>query len=199
MTVDRRSFLRGAGALGGVALAALPPWPAALAALPPLPATPGFAAMSAAFLGVSASEINPSVSQDHYSQADLVFTTAVQGFGLPNVLGLVGTYNGLIASMSPADAAQAMVTGTGLQGCMSRIIYLIYLLGVWYAGTEISHNSGSSGFFPPGLDKDLVVSSRAYKDGWIWRMAQAHPMGFSQFNFGSWGDDPPALSDFGLV
>lgn len=198
-TFDRRSFLRGAGAIGGVALANLPPWPAALAALPPLPATPGFAAMSAAFLGVDESEINPSVSPDRYTQADMINTTAVQGFTLGGVLSLVVVYSGLVTSMPPAAAAQTMMTSTGAIGCKSRIIYLMYLFGVWYGGTEIARNAGSAAFIPPTLQQDLIVSARAYKEGWIWRMAQAHPMGYSQFNFGSWGDTPPPLADYGLV
>ena len=35
-----------------------------------------------------------------------------------------------------------------------------------------------------------VISPAAYTQGWTWRVAQAHPMGYSELRFGYWSDDP---------
>ena len=38
--------------------------------------------------------------------------------------------------------------------------------------------------------------ARRLHQGWTWRVAQTHPMGYSDFRFGYWAEDPPALNDF---
>jgi len=41
-----------------------------------------------------------------------------------------------------------------------------------------------------------VVSSNSYVEGWIWRILQAHPMGYSMMRFGYWANQPPPLSAY---
>jgi hypothetical protein len=41
-----------------------------------------------------------------------------------------------------------------------------------------------------------VVSATAYTQGWTWRVAQAHPMGYSELRYGYWGNDPLPLGDY---
>ena len=41
-----------------------------------------------------------------------------------------------------------------------------------------------------------MISPKAYTQGWVWRVAQAHPMGYSDMQFGYWTREPPPLSDF---
>ena len=38
-----------------------------------------------------------------------------------------------------------------------------------------------------------VISPAAYTQGWTWRVAQAHPMGYSELRFGYWAKDPLPL------
>jgi hypothetical protein len=39
-----------------------------------------------------------------------------------------------------------------------------------------------------------VVSSNAYIEGWVWKIMQAHPMGYSMLEYGYWAEPPPPLS-----
>ena len=48
----------------------------------------------------------------------------------------------------------------------------------------------------PPVNPDKVISSAAYTQGWMWRVGQAHPMGYSEWRFGYWAADPPPLDTF---
>ena len=43
----------------------------------------------------------------------------------------------------------------------------------------------------------LPVSAKAYTQGRVWQIAQAHPMGYSNMQFGYWSRDPkdPKIQD----
>jgi len=41
-----------------------------------------------------------------------------------------------------------------------------------------------------------VISPKAYTQGWALKVAQAHPMGFSEMQFGYWTRPPNPRSDF---
>jgi hypothetical protein len=41
-----------------------------------------------------------------------------------------------------------------------------------------------------------VISPGAYTNSLVWRVAQAHPMGYSNLQFGYWGQEPPAIDTF---
>lgn len=73
---------------------------------------------------------------------------------------------------------------------LARSIMLAWYLGSWYRPQDLQD--------PPaaGPIPSTVISSQAYTQGWAWRVAQAHPMGYSDFTFGYWASNPPALSDF---
>ena len=40
------------------------------------------------------------------------------------------------------------------------------------------------------------VSDQAYKESWAWKIAQSHPMGYSEYHFGYWAEQPPTLKQF---
>lgn len=95
----------------------------------------------------------------------------------------------------------------------ARMTMMMWLFGGWYGKTERSKmaevlslpsepldavDQRMPYFKDPRFKKDYVISSRAYANGWIWRVAQAHPMGVSQFAFGSWAKEPPSLTDYGF-
>jgi hypothetical protein len=42
----------------------------------------------------------------------------------------------------------------------------------------------------------MVISPAAYTQAWTWRVAQAHPMGYSEFRYGYWAGEPIALEDY---
>ncbi len=68
-------------------------------------------------------------------------------------------------------------------GPIGRSIIKLWLLGAWYEPLN-----------PSSAVK--VVSSQAYKESLVWKLMQAHPMGYSMFTFGHWAEPPPPLDDF---
>jgi hypothetical protein len=76
---------------------------------------------------------------------------------------------------------------------LARSIVLLWYLGSWYAPEDLKALAGPT--LPPFV-AHTVISPKAYTQGWLWRVAQAHPMGFSDMQFGYWTREPQPLSDF---
>jgi hypothetical protein len=94
-----------------------------------------------------------------------------------------------------ADRAQAIidkVQATPDTKYLARSIVLMWYLGAWY---DPDHLRALGGANPPPI-KFKVISSKAYTQGWALRVAQAHPMGFSEMQFGYWSRPPSARTDF---
>jgi hypothetical protein len=95
-----------------------------------------------------------------------------------------------------ADRAQAIidkVQATPDTKYLARSIVLMWYLGAWYDPDHlrklVEHPS-------PSPAKFEVISPKAYTQGWALRVAQAHPMGFSEMQFGYWSRPPSARTDF---
>jgi hypothetical protein len=71
---------------------------------------------------------------------------------------------------------------------------MAWYLGAWYQPADLQKSSSSTqpGVFVP----NKVISSSAFTQGWVWRVAQTHPMGYSDWRFGYWSTKPPELSQF---
>jgi hypothetical protein len=72
---------------------------------------------------------------------------------------------------------------------LARSIVLMWYLGAWYDPNHLQALEGPNA--PP--PKSKVISSKAYTQGWVWRVAQTHPMGFSEMQFGYWARPPSPL------
>jgi hypothetical protein len=70
-------------------------------------------------------------------------------------------------------------------GNLAKSIMLLWYLAAWYDPTKL-----------PDTSQFTVVSSDAYTQGWIWRVGQTHPMGYSTWRFGYWNQPPQPLSAF---
>jgi len=82
------------------------------------------------------------------------------------------------------DGSRPAVTQTAQA---ARSIMKLWLLGVWYQPYATgSYKSTDS----------TVVSDQAYIQSWAWKIAQAHPMGYSEMFFGYWNTTPPSLEDY---
>ena len=78
---------------------------------------------------------------------------------------------------------------------LARSIMLMWYLGSWYDPAELQKYNGPNP--PPGMvPAQQVISAEAYTQGWVWSVAQAHPMAYSNFAFGYWSANPPSLADF---
>jgi hypothetical protein len=86
---------------------------------------------------------------------------------------------GKIPSGSDTELTQSEID----QKYLARSIVLMWYLGAWYDPDKLQTNPS------PGEFK--VISPKAYTQGWALKVAQAHPMGFSEMQFGYW-NRPPA-------
>jgi D-sorbitol dehydrogenase-like protein len=90
---------------------------------------------------------------------------------------------------------------------LARSVVLAWYLGAWYAPEDLKKH-----FYDPALknvsyysyrrySKNVliphsVLSPKAYTGSMVWRAMQAHPMGYSNLQFGYWAQDPPDLVAF---
>lgn len=77
---------------------------------------------------------------------------------------------------------------------LARAVMLMWYLGSWYDPADLQKYDSPTPPAPP--INSTVISATAYTQGWAWNVAQAHPMGFSNFTFGYWSQNPPSLEDF---
>jgi len=203
--VTRRQFLQDAGSLGGVLVAsALPVW--AWADIPPSALAPAsFIDMSAALLGIDRWVLDPPVQPDDMGLSSVYYDLGVRA-GADGMIQLMREFTHRASSgQSAAAIAHELLTAganlprTDAVGTFARLTMLMWLFGVWYGETECTRQSAARGHITgEGYQSDFVVSARAYRAGWIWKIAQAHPPGFSQFSFGSWADPAPSLAEYGI-
>ncbi len=95
-----------------------------------------------------------------------------------------------------ADRAQAIidkVQATPDMKYLARSIVLMWYLGAWY---DPDHLRALVERPNPPPAKFEIISPKAYAQGWTLRVAQAHPMGFSEMQFGYWSRPPSARTDF---
>ncbi len=93
------------------------------------------------------------------------------------------------------DRAQAIidkVQATPDTKYLARSIVLMWYLGAWYD----PENLRALAELQNAAAKFEVISPKAYTQGWALRVAQAHPMGFSEMQFGYWSRPPSARADF---
>jgi hypothetical protein len=87
---------------------------------------------------------------------------------------------------------------------LMRSIILAWYLGAWYAPDDLKKNSykprntynSTRRYSKEVLIPHEVISPDAYTNGMVWRVAQAHPMGYSNLQFGYWGENPPGIEKF---
>jgi D-sorbitol dehydrogenase-like protein len=71
---------------------------------------------------------------------------------------------------------------------LARSIVLLWYLGSWCKPDDLKNKVASS----------KVVSPKAYTQGLVWQIAGAHPMGYSNLQFGYWSRDPHDPASPGL-
>lgn len=202
-TMTRRTLLKG-GAMGVLLAAAGLPVLATSDFPARLKAPRGFIDASSALLGVDAQDLLPTVRPDNYSIADDYYS--ILHAGCKEALkAMMDEYRQhrrkpmqeIGNLLLRADGANS-VGGIRADdvGTAARLTLQLWLFGIWYGGAEVNNNPASELAILAEYRNDFVLSSRAYKEGWIWRFAQSHPMGYSQLQFGHWAKQPPALQDY---
>jgi hypothetical protein len=168
------------------------------AATPGAPATPApsplpnqgdmslFVTLSEGLTGIAAAKLAPAV--DPIQVKNDYFATASADPAFPALLQIMRTES------DPAAAANKVMNDPKLK-YLGRSIILAWYLGVWYDPKKLeSYNGPGDQVFPVPPVK--VVSATAYTQGWTWRVAQAHPMGYSELRYGYWANDPLPLDDY---
>jgi hypothetical protein len=147
-----------------------------------------FINMSAVLIGISKDKLSPFVDPINVKQAYFDKAHEEQ----PAFDRLLQIFR---ANPPPADAAEIILNHSGSDiRYLARSIMLAWYLGAWYdPGMLQQYDSRDR---PKGPIPFKVISPAAYTQGWAWRVAQAHPMGYSDLTFGYWKDLPPPLKNF---
>jgi hypothetical protein len=88
---------------------------------------------------------------------------------------------------SPGDIIAKVNASNDDVKFLARSIALLWYLGSWYEPADLKANAA------PGTRHSVssnVVSAKAYTQGMVWLIAGAHPMGYSNLQFGYWSRDP---------
>lgn len=185
--LTRRQFLL--LSLGAAAAATVPASLAgtATAAAPAAtPALDSFVQLSALLTGIDAKRLAPDVDPVNIKQAYFDLAQTKDAATFDQLLAIFDKNQG----KPPDEIADLLLTESGAAvGNLARSLMLLWYLGSWYDPSDPKQ-------YDANQVNSSVVSAEAYVQGWVWRVAQAHPMGFSPFVFGYWGKAPPALSDF---
>jgi hypothetical protein len=95
------------------------------------------------------------------------------------------------AKKNPAPSAQDIITFVSTSNddvkFLARSIVLLWYLGSWYEPKDLQTK-------PPPVPSE-VVSAKAYTQGLVWQIAGAHPMGYSNMQFGYWSRNPRDPND----
>ncbi len=142
-----------------------------------------FVGLSSALTGIPEASLAPSIDPIDIKQP--YFDQAASDPAFAELLEIYAKNK----SQPPATVADIILNQSGdAVRYLARAIMLEWYLGSWYEPSVLAKQQP----FPPFK----VISSAAYTQGWSWRVAQAHPMGYSEWTFGYWASPPPSLSDF---
>ncbi len=103
-----------------------------------------------------------------------------------------------IAKANPT-ALQTIVDQSQANGdakFLARSIVLMWYLGAWYDPDDLKRLVAARSAEQSLFISHTVISSKAYTQGWLWRVIQAHPMGYSDMQFGYWTRKPEPIEDF---
>jgi hypothetical protein len=147
-----------------------------------------FAALSAVLTGFTSDAVSPRV--DPKNLKALYLKTADANLQPGTVDTLLSRFDALTGKSKQEIANAILATGSSTPDYAStaaRAIVKMWYVGVWYPPPD-----------PNSKVATAVVSADAYTGGLIWKCIQAHPIGFSTFNFGYWNSAPPSMQDFGV-
>jgi hypothetical protein len=144
-----------------------------------------FIQLSAALTGIDASKLAPDVDPINIKTEyfDSVRTRSPKAFDNLLTFFKSSENNGRF----PDDLFEPGQLNAEIRS-LARSIILLWYLGSWYDPKALEN--GDQRLTPQ------IISSKAYSQAWIWRVAQTHPMGYSEWAFGYWHDDPPPMDSF---
>ena len=211
--VSRRTML--AGTVATTAVAAVLPMARSASAEIPDPKSKqdmmAFLLLSAALTGVRVATLAPEFTQNNNDI--LNSDPGVDPINVKNeyfariIASDAATFGKLlqIAKDNPLSATDIIDAANDSEDTkfLARSIVLLWYLGSWYRPEDLKKNSVPAG--GRAFIASQVVSPTAYSQGLVWKIAQAHPMGYSNLQFGYWSrepkdpNDPGDRSNLGLI
>jgi hypothetical protein len=161
-----------------------------------------FRDLSAALTGVDQSILVPNVDPFEVNAEVFARANAADPTTLQTILSKFSGSPG----NSPKTVEQILAEDTKEESAkfLMRSIILAWYLGAWYAPKDLKKNSykprnsydSTRRYSKEVLIPHEVISPNAYTNSLVWRVAQAHPMGYSNLQFGYWGQEPPGIEEF---
>jgi hypothetical protein len=147
-----------------------------------------FVAMSAVLTGLTEAQLSqpPALAQTYYTAAHTGAGTA-----LDDLLALYATESG--KTSDPVVIGNALYGSAPATSFLARSIILEWYLGMWYDPGSLQAYAAAGG--DPSKLITSVILPVTYQHGWVWSIAQAHPMGFQRaLPYGYWNAPPPPAS-----
>jgi len=146
-----------------------------------------FVDLVSALTGVSAGVASQAQAAAQYLENYTQLADLVAGTNATDAL--LEIYAQVRKTLPPGEAAKKLFHG-GLDGgspdkdwpfsAMAKTLMKFVLLGVWYD--------------PKKKDDDgTIPTAESYAESLVWLIAQAHPVGASNFAYGYWANPPPPL------
>jgi hypothetical protein len=155
---------------------------------PPTPLD-DFVGLSAILTGIAADHLHPTLDTFGTAQEYLDYATANGGAPFAQLMSLYADHR----TEPPAAITQLVLEQSGdVIAYMARTVMLMWYLGAWYAPDALQAYRAN----PADPAPFVVISSNAYTQSWVWRVGQAHPMGYSTWRFGYWNTAPQPLNAF---
>lgn len=132
-----------------------------------------FVALSSILTGYPKSTLKPGA--DIHRLSELYLKTLNAEVPSEVISDLNSTFLGL-SNPNEASVKAAIVNNSAL-GLVAKNIIKMWYLGIWYNLNDKP-------------DESYVISSSAYTNGMVWSTMYAHPMGYSEGNFGYWNTAP---------
>ncbi|ASU34569.1 hypothetical protein [Mucilaginibacter xinganensis] len=145
-----------------------------------------FANLSVVLTGYPLSTILPDFDTQHQAQELLDFLQA-PGRVSPGTLQQLDAAWTAIENNSDTSVSQQVqdtLMGNPALARLVQNIIMMWYLGAWY---DLAQPLNTKSFVSE------VISGKAYKNGLAWGTMGAHPMGYSEENFGYWNTVPVLL------
>jgi hypothetical protein len=198
--VTRRTVLAGAAATAAVTVVAVDP-PARAHSVDANSDMDAFAQLSAALTGIDKNKLSPFVDPVDIKREYFNWVNEREPAAFENLLRIAKENTGgqpdsaqaILAKVPAGD--DATLTQSEIEAkYLARSIVLMWYLGAWYDPHKlrpkvIPSTPGAPESDASPLDFE-VISPKAYTQAWALRVAQAHPMGFSEMQFGYWARKP---------
>jgi hypothetical protein len=184
----RRTVLAGAAAVTAAATFGIgdPPLPARAAALDAAKDMSDFVELSAKLTGIAVPHLAPGVDPINIKRVYFGLLAQQRPAAFEKLLQVFRDHR------SAPDLLDVVVESPELK-YLARSIVLMWYLGAWYDPDHLKTLAEQSNA-PEEASSFRVISATAYTQGWVWRIARAHPMGYSDLQFGYWQRKPPELS-----